>query len=107
MGPLIIFVLGLVAGALCCRLFRRFWIALATASLLATATWLSGVYLLLAVAAPHELGRPLLIPALLTLATAMFGAAIGGGAVRAHWEREGGKTCLRFDAAGGHQNKEQ
>jgi len=45
--------------------------------------WIAATYLLFALLAPSELGPPLLEPVLLTLMTALAGAMVAGGLVRA------------------------
>jgi len=82
MGPLIVLALGLGIGVLFHITCRRFWIASAVAALGATAIWAGGCYLLFALTAPTELGRPELIPVLLTAVTALAGALVAGGVVR-------------------------
>jgi len=86
-GPVIVFALGVGTGALFHNAWsRRFWIASIVATIAATALWIGGCYLLFVLAAPNELGPPLLVPVLLTLATALIGAVLAGVAVR--WARK-------------------
>ena len=82
-GPVIVFALGASAGALFHNAWsRRFWIANVVATIAATALWIGGCYLLFVLTAPDELGPPLLVPVVLTLATALIGAVLAGIAVR-------------------------
>jgi len=83
-GPVIVTLLGLVAGAACRFVFRRFWIASLVATLTTSALWVGGVSLFLAIAAPNELRGPIAwIQILLTVVNALIAAVIGAGAVRA------------------------
>ncbi len=82
MGPLIVLVLGLAIGALFHINCRRFWLASAVATVGATVIWGGGCYLLFVLTAPSELGRPELIPVLLTAVTALVGVLVAGAAVR-------------------------
>jgi hypothetical protein len=83
-GPVIVTVLGLVAGAVCHIVFRRFWIASLVATLATSALWVGGVTVLLAIAAPNELRGPIAwIQILLTVINALVAAVIAGIAVRA------------------------
>jgi hypothetical protein len=58
---------------------RNFWIATGVATLAASVIWIVGVYLYLAVAAPNELGPPLLQPILLIVGNALVAALLAGG----------------------------
>ncbi len=82
MGPLIVLVLGLGIGVLFHIKCRRFWLASVVATVGATVAWGGGCYLLFALTAPSELGRPELIPVLLTVVTALVGVLLAGAAVR-------------------------
>ncbi len=83
MGALIVLALGVIVGIGFHRVSRRFWVACASAALVAAITWGGGCYLLFALTAPSELAPPLLIPVLLTIGTAFVGAVAGGGISRA------------------------
>lgn len=71
---------GFVAGLVCHRIWKNFWPATFAATLAATAIWTGGVYILLATAAPSELGPPLLGP-MLKIAALTFVSAASAGAV--------------------------
>jgi len=81
-GPLIILVLGMVAGGVIHLFLRRFWVAVGIATVASAAVWVGGCYLLFFLMAPSELGPPALVSILLTLVTAFAGALIAGGVVR-------------------------
>jgi hypothetical protein len=81
-GPLIVLLLGLAAGIVFHVLWHRFWAASAVASVAGSLLWVGGCYVLFLFTAPSELGRPALVPMLLTLVTALAGAIVAGGAVR-------------------------
>ncbi len=81
-GPAIVLALGGITGVVANTIWRRFWVASVAATFLSTALWGGGCYLLFALTAPNELGRPELIPVLLTAAVALMGALVGGGVVR-------------------------
>jgi hypothetical protein len=83
MGPLIILALGAAAGVFCHLRWHRFWAASVVATFAATLLWGGGCYLLFALTAPSELGPPLLVPVLLTVATAAAGALVAGAILRA------------------------
>jgi len=74
MPILIIVCLGALSGAVSHRLSSKLWIAVPAATALATLLWGVGVYLLLLLTAPNELGPPLLVPVLLTYCTAFVPA---------------------------------
>jgi hypothetical protein len=83
-GPVIVSVLGLVAGAVCHYFFRHFWVASSVATFVASALWVGGVWVFLALAAPSELAGPVAwIQILLTVLNALLAALIAGGAIRA------------------------
>ena len=83
MGPLIVLVLGLGIGVWFHIKCRCFWFASAVATVGATVVWGGGCYLLFALTAPSELGRPELMPVLLTMVIALFGVLVAGAVVRA------------------------
>jgi hypothetical protein len=77
--PLAIIVgLGALAGLVCHRRSARFWAASLVAAGIAAILWGLGVYLLLWLTAPNELGPPLLGPVLFTFLTALVPAALVG-----------------------------
>ena len=82
MGPVVVFLLGLGAGALLSRPGRAFlpWTLVAGAA--AALAWIAGGYVLFALTAPDELGPPLARPIVYTLLTALLGAALAGLARR-------------------------
>ncbi len=83
MGPAIVLLLGLVAGAFFHATFRSFWIASALATATAAGLWIGGVYVLLAITAPNELRGPLLLaPILLIFGTSFVGAVLVGFWIR-------------------------
>jgi hypothetical protein len=85
-GPLIVLLLGLAAGIAMHVLWRRFWAASAVATVVGSVLWVGGCYLLFYFTAPSELNDPVgssVVPILLTLVTALAGAIVAGGAVRA------------------------
>src|SRR5829696_4676829 len=77
-GPFIVSVLGFAAGVVFHVRWRRFWTASAVATVAASLLWVGGCYLLFIFAAPSELGRPSVVPILLTLATAFAGVVVAG-----------------------------
>ena len=80
--PLIVFALGLGSGAVFHTVWHRFWIVSAVGTITGTLLWIGGCYLLFVLTAPSEVGPPLVEPVLLTLAIALAGALVAGGAVR-------------------------
>jgi hypothetical protein len=78
----IIVALGALAGLFCHRKSSRFWAASSVAAAIATGLWVLGVYLVLWLSAPNELGPPLLGPILLTFVMALVPAALVGWLVR-------------------------
>lgn len=87
MGPAVVFLLGLVAGALLVRPGLGFvrWTLLAAG--VSALTWVGGVYALLALTAPSELGPLLARPIAGAVLTALLGAALAGLLRRAHGAR--------------------
>lgn len=81
-GPLIVLALAVLIGVVVHRLWQRFWAASAAATVLGSLLWVGGCYLLFFLTAPGELGRPAVVPILLTLATTFAGSIAAGGAVR-------------------------
>lgn len=82
-GVLIVLTLGLIAGAFFHGILRSFWIASTLATVTSAVLWVVGVYALLAISAPNELGGPLLLaPILLTFGTTFVGAVTAGFVVR-------------------------
>ena len=85
-GPLIVLLLGLAAGIVFHVLWRRFWAASAVATVFGSVLWVAGCFLLFFFTAPSELNDSVgssVVPILLTLVTALAGAIVAGGAVRA------------------------
>jgi hypothetical protein len=80
--PLFIFVFGVVAGGIAHALLRRFWAAASVAGAAAAIAFVGGCYVFFIIAAPSELGPPLVGPLLLILGTAFAGALLGAGGVR-------------------------
>lgn len=72
--------IGFAAGMVCHRIWQPFWVATFRATLAATVIWTVGVYVLLAVTAPNELGPPVPV-AILQIALLTFVSAAGAGAV--------------------------
>jgi hypothetical protein len=71
-----------LAGFVCHRSVPRFWLATLLATFVAGVVWASGVYVLLWLTAPNELGPPLLRPILLILGTSFLPAAVVGAVMR-------------------------
>lgn len=83
-APVLMIVgLGGVAGLVGHRRWPYFWRVTTVAALVATVAWVIGVYLLLVLTAPGELGPPLLEPIVMTFVTAYIGALAAGLALRA------------------------
>ncbi len=78
----IIVGLSALAGLACHPVWSRFWLASIVAALTASAFWGAGVYLLLWLNAPNELGRPLPGPILLTLLITFLSASLTVGSDR-------------------------
>ena len=73
---LIIVALGGCAGLLVQKWTSNRWISAFGGAGIATALWTGGVYLLLWVSAPNELGPPLFEPILSTFLTALASATV-------------------------------
>ena len=81
-GPLIVLILGLATGVYFHLRWRRFWVASVVAAAVGSVLWVGGCYVLFAFTDPDDLGPPLLVPVLLTMATALTGAIVAGCCVR-------------------------
>jgi hypothetical protein len=74
---MIVVVLGGLAGAALHRVRTHLLVVTVLATVLAAVVWVAGVYLLLWLTAPNELGPPMVRPILMTLAAAFPGALLG------------------------------
>ena len=78
-GPVTVLSLGLMWGAWLVRPHGRFLRRALLAAILASLSWIAGVYVLLALTAPRELeGPPQFLPLLYTFLTALAGATLAG-----------------------------
>jgi hypothetical protein len=73
---LLIFILGSCASLIVHRCVLNRCICVLAGAGIATVLWIGGVYILLWLVAPNELGPPLLTPVLLTFLTASAAAAV-------------------------------
>jgi len=78
----IIIALGAFSGFVLRRFRWPFLIRAGMAALLACAIWSGGIYVMLALTAPSELGFPLPRPILMTFLTALVPALIVCGIIR-------------------------
>jgi zinc transporter ZupT len=73
---LIVAALAVATSVFFHRMTRHYWRATVLAAATASAAWVAGVYLLLVLTAPNELGPPLLLPILQTFGTAMVATVL-------------------------------
>jgi hypothetical protein len=93
MGVAIVVALGLIAGAVLCPPPGRPLPRIVLAAVLASLAWIAGVYVLLALTAPHELGPPLAGPLVAIVLSALAGAALGARLRRGLARRSGSRLA--------------